>query len=199
MKKVSLLVILVFAVSMLAWSLSSQEAEKEKAPEKSEKTEKEDVIKLVESKPFYYCAVEMTGSYDQHASAFMTLYNAAAQQSLPMNEAPFGIYWNAPSDTPVEELKWDIGLPVPEDKEIQEPLKKKKWDYTLLVVTGFDGVFESEEMFGTYGKVYQWIDKNGYQPAGPMMEKFLTTPSQNEEGEVVGKVEIVIPVEKKKE
>lgn len=198
MKKLRLLLILAAAISLLALPLTAQETDEKKVPEKVEKTTDEGEIKLIESKPFYYCAIEMTGSYEQHPSAFMSLYSAAAQQSLPMDETPFGIYWNRPDGTPEEELKWDIGFAIPDDAEIKEPLKKKKWDYTHLLTAGFEGAYESLEMYSVHAAMYEWAEKNGYEPAGPMMEKFLNTPMPNDKGEIIGKVEMIVPVVKKK-
>jgi effector-binding domain-containing protein len=202
MSKMSLFVVFFAVVLMLALPLMAQEKSGEKTSEETMKMEKAgnkgSGIELVEAEPFYYCAVEMTGSYEQHSTAFMTLYTEAGKQGLTMAEAPFGIYWNSPQDTPEEALKWAIGMPVPEDKEIQEPLKKIKWEHTLLVTKGFEGAFESEDMYAAYAEVFEWIEKNGYEPAGPMLEKFLNTPSPNEAGETIGKVEIIIPVQKAK-
>lgn len=202
MRKLSLPVVLFAAVLMLALPLMAQEKSEAKTSEETmamEKAEnKESGIKFVVAEPFYYCAVEMTGSYEQHPTAFMTLYSEAAKQGLAMAEAPFGIYWNSPQDTSEETLKWEIGMPVPEDKEILEPLKKIKWEYTSLVTKGFEGAFESEEMYAAYAEIFEWIEENGFEPAGPMLEKFLDTPSSNEAGETIGKVEIIIPVQKTK-
>jgi effector-binding domain-containing protein len=198
MNKVRPILIVTAALVMIALSLPAQETLEKKAPEKIAEKHEEGEIKLHEIKPYSYCAIEMTGSYEQHATAFMTLYSAAGQQGLPMNETPFGIYWNSPNDTTAEELQWEIGFAVPADKEIKEPLKKKQWDYTLLVTTAFEGAFESSEMTDVYTKLYAWIDEHGYQQAGPLMEKFISNPMPNEKGDIVGKVEIVVPVEKKK-
>jgi effector-binding domain-containing protein len=193
---------LVFLAAMiLTLPLSAQEKTAEetvgkvgrKATEPAIKTE----VEAVEIEPFTYCAVEMAGSYTQHSDAFMKLYSEAAKQGLPMAGVPFGIYYNSPEETPEEELKWEIGMPVPADKELQAPLVMKKWEYTLVAQRDFEGAYDSEELKAAYTEVYGWIYKNGYEPAGPMMEKFLTSPAQNEEGEFVGKVQIVFPVKKK--
>lgn len=202
MRKLLLPVVFFATVLMLTLPLMAQEKSEEKTSEETRTMEKAEnkgsVIKLVEAEPFHYCAVEMTGSYQQHPTAFMTLYSEAAKQGLSMDEAPFGIYWNSPQDTSEEALKWEIGIPVPEDKEILEPLKKNKWEHTLLVTKGFEGAFESEEMYAAYSEIFEWIEENGYEPSGPMLEKFLNTPSSNEAGETIGKVEIIIPVQKTK-
>ncbi|MCK4828129.1 GyrI-like domain-containing protein, partial [bacterium] len=154
-------------------------------------------IELKESDQFYYCALEMMGSYEQAGSAIGTLYGEAAKQNLVIDMVPFGIYYNNPADTPEEELKWEVGFALPEKREVQEPLKIKKWEYNLLVSKYYDGSFESEEMVKTYQQIFSWIGENSYIPAGPIMEKYLNIPVRNEAGEMCGKVEILVPVQKK--
>jgi DNA gyrase inhibitor GyrI len=193
MRRLSLLVVLFVTVMILALPLSAQEEAAGKKAEKELKTE----IELVEIAPFSYCAVEMTGSYTQHQEAFMKLYSEAAKQGLPITEAPFGIYWNSPEDTAEEDLKWEICIVVPEDREIAAPIVLKKWEHTTVVQRDFEGAIDSDELRGVYYAMYEWIEANGYEMAGPMLERFLNTPSPNEKGEMIGKVQIVFPVQKK--
>ncbi len=195
MRRLSLPVAVFAAVMILALPLAAQEGNDKKATKEAGKTD----IELVEIEPFFYCAVEMTGSYTQHPDAFMKLYTEAGKQGLPMAGMPFGIYWNSPHDTAEEALKWEIGLAVPEDKEIQPPLSRKGWEHILVAKKDFEGAFGSEEMSAAYSEVSGWIEENGYELSGPMMEKYLSSPSPNEEGEFVGKVQIIFPVQKKKQ
>ena len=194
MRRVSSLAVVFVAVMFLVLPLSAQEKATEKKAEKPMKTE----IELTKIAPFSYAAVEMTGSYTQHPDAFMKLYGAAAQQGIPMTEAPFGIYWNTPDDTAEEDLKWEIGIPVPEGKEVAAPIVLKKWEHTTVVQRDFEGAIDSDELRAVYYAMFEWIGANGYEMAGPMLERFLSTPSPNEKGETIGKVQIVFPVQKKK-
>ena len=193
MRRLSLPIAVFAAVIILALPLSAQEEAAAKKAEKALKTE----IELVEIEPFSYAAVEMTGSYTQHPDAFMKLYSEAGKQGLPMTGAPFGIYWNSPEDAAEEDLKWEIGMVVPEDKEIQAPIVLKKWEHTTVVQRDFEGGIDSDELRAVYYAMYEWIGANGYEMAGPMLERFLNSPSPNEKGEFIGKVQIVFPVQKK--
>jgi DNA gyrase inhibitor GyrI len=211
-------VIGIFVLLVYGWA---QETEKKEEAEPCQKTEQEQseestAVELKEIEPFYYCAVEMTGSYDLHPTAFQTLYEEAGKQNLASAEIPFGIYYNDPENTPEEELKWELGLPVDvetlvaekgdtcvaeEDKGalveefIKDPLKPKKWTATKLVSKIYDGPFD-EEMNAAYGEIFEWIGQNDYKAAGPFMEKFLGMPTQNEAGVWCGKIEILVPVQK---
>lgn len=206
MKKVLVGVVTVALALSLVQVTSAQETEEKKKEksEKAEKTEKApekkvDLIQLKEMKPFSYCALEMTGSYEQHSAAFMKLYGEAGKQGLPMYETPFGIYWNSPGEVPEEELKWEIGFAVPEDKEIQEPLKSKKCEYDLFVSRNYEGAFGFEEMGKAFGEIKIWTKENKYECIGPVIERYTSMPAKNDKGQLSGKVEILIPVKKTEE
>ena len=142
-----------------------------------------------------YVALEMIGSYDQHEAAFTKLYEAAITQGIS-GGMPFGIYWNSPGDTPIEQLKWDVGFAATPGIAPKPPLALKKWDFTTMASLKYRGVFGGTEMDRAYGRVFQWIGENGYEPAGPMMELFLNIPSPDENGALYGAIEIIVPVRK---
>jgi DNA gyrase inhibitor GyrI len=187
----------IVTAMLLAQPLAAQEKPDAKKAGKPCETDEKAMKKMAETattgievtkiEPFVYCAVEMTGSYEKHAEAFMKLYTEAGKQGLPMNDAPFGIYWNSPHDTAEEELKWEVGIPVPADA----------WDHTIVVQWDFEGAIDSDEIEAVYYGMYEWIGANGYEMAGPIMERFLSAPAPNEKGEMIGKVQIVYPVKKK--
>lgn len=189
----------VFAVlAILAMPLSAQDgASARKAADPEAKKGAKMEFEVIEIEAFSYAAVEMAGSYEQHGDAFMKLYTAAGAQGLPMTASPFGIYWNSPDDTAEEDLKWEIGFPVPGDKKLEAPIVLKKWEWTTVIQKDFEGVIDGEEITAVYYGMYEWIEGNGYEMAGPMLERFLGMPSPNEKGETVGNVQIVFPVQKK--
>ena len=195
MKRLSLAVLVFAAALALTLPLLAQEEGAKKAVKEGKAVETG--VEVVEIEPFFYAAVEMTGSYEQHGQAFMTLMGSAGQQGIPMNEAPFGIYHNSPEDTPEAELKWEVGMPLPEEKELAAPIVLKKWEFTTVAQRDFEGAIDGDEMQAVYYGMYEWITANGYELAGPMLERFLSMPAANEKGEMVGKVQIVFPVQKK--
>lgn len=152
-------------------------------------------VELKTDTVFSYCAVEMTGSYDQHEAAFTKLFEEAMNQGI-FGGMPFGVYWNSPASTPVEQLKWDVGFALPAGAAPKAPLAVKKWEFTTMASLKYRGVFGGVEMDKEYGRLFQWIVDNGYVAAGPMMEVFLNAPSPDETGQLYGAVEIVVPVQK---
>ncbi|MBN1479458.1 GyrI-like domain-containing protein [candidate division KSB1 bacterium] len=176
MKKILLAVLLISLVAI---------ADEEK---------KEFEVKEIE--PFWYCALDMKGSYDKHEEAFQTLYNEASVQGLGADFIAFGIYYDDPSQVAPEDLTWELGFELEEKVELKEPLVLKKWDYTLVVSSMYEGVFSDEAFGAAHQKLFEWIGQNGYTPAGPMMEKFIAMPTQTSEGSWEGKINMVMPVQK---
>jgi len=152
-------------------------------------------VELRTDTAFAYCAIEMTGSYDQHGAAFGKLFQEAMNQGI-YGGMPFGIYWNSPANTPIEQLKWDVGFVLTPGSEPKPPLAIKKWDFTTMASLKYRGVFGGVDMDQAYGRLFKWIGENGYQAAGPMMEVYLNTPSPDESGVLYGAVEIIVPIRK---
>lgn len=150
-------------------------------------------VELKTDTAFSYVAVEMTGSYDQHEAAFTKLFEEAMNQGI-YGGMPFGVYWNSPANTPVEQLKWDVGFAMPAGAAPKAPLALKKWEFTTTASLRYRGAFGGTEMDKEYGRLFQWIADNGYMAAGPMMEVFLNAPSPDETGALYGAVEIIVPV-----
>lgn len=191
-------IFLTFGLTILFMSTSglAQDADKPEMEKKPEQAKPAEAIQLKTVEPFFYCAIEAMGSFDQHGKVFGQLYSEAQTQGVVSNEAPFGVYWNSPSDTPVEKLKWEVGFPIAEKKDLKEPLKLKKWEFTAMVTAEYTGPFDSPEMGKLYGDLYSWIGKNQYTVFGPTMEKFLGMPAPDAQGKFSGHVQICIPVQK---
>lgn len=153
----------------------------------------EETITIKSIKPFAYAAIEMSGSYDNHGDAFMKLFEQAGSQGVPMDGIMFGVYYNNPYDTPEEELKWDVGLPAQTIETVEAPLVLKKWEFETVAVRVYEGPVD-DNFSAVYMSVITWIPENGYTVAGPVMERFLTQGSTDENGVWSGKIEINIPV-----
>jgi len=192
-------VLMLFALAALvaavSWAQSAGTSPVAPADTTAAKAEEAPQVQLKVDTAFAYCALEMTGSYDQHGAAFEKLYQESMQQGI-YGGLPFGIYWNSPADTPVEKLLWDVGFAMPSGNAPKPPLALKKWDFTTMASLKYSGAFGGEDIGKAYGMIFKWIAENGYQPAGPMMEIFLNMPSPDEQGMLVGSIEITVPVQK---
>jgi DNA gyrase inhibitor GyrI len=192
-------VLILFALAMcfatVVWAQSVATNPGAQADTSAAQAEQPLVVQLKVDTAFAYCAIEMTGSYDQHGAAFQQLYAEAAKQGI-IGAMPFGVYWNSPSDTPPENLKWEIGFAIPAGKTPQAPLLLKKWEFTTMASLKYTGELGGEGMGKAMGAMFKWIGENGYQPTGPMMEMYLSMPSPNEKGMFVGSMEIIVPVQR---
>jgi AraC family transcriptional regulator len=193
MKKISLALLILFCFSISVLTQTPEPAPP--VPPTPPALPAVPDIQVKEFQPFPYYAVEMTGSYNQHGTAFTKLYEQTYAQGMSAYEEPFAIYYNDPGNTPEDQLKWEVGLPLGEVKELKAPLVVKKWEFPLVTAKIYEGPFD-EQLGTVYGQMYQWIGDNGYVPVGPMLEKYINMPAQNENGVWIGKMEIIIPVQK---
>ncbi|MDZ7371236.1 MAG: GyrI-like domain-containing protein [candidate division KSB1 bacterium] len=160
--------------------------------------ENEITISAVEVKPqtpFRYAALLMKGDYAQHGDAFQRLYQLAALQNLGYNIEVFGIYYDDPSSTPVDQLNWLLGFPLAEGQHAAEPLVERTYDYPLVATITYTGPL-TEQMAQAYEKLFGYVMSNGLQIAGPIMQRYVTMPTQNAKGEWCGTVVSVLPVKK---
>lgn len=152
-------------------------------------------VQVKQIEPFRYAALEMIGDYEQHQQAFPKLYELAISQNLGYAIEVFGVYFNDPSQVPVEQLKWELGFELSEGQTVKEPLVEKKWEYTQIATITYTGPF-TDEMGSAMEALFTWVMSNGYSPAGPMVQKYVVMPTQNEQGQWVGTIESVLPVQK---
>ena len=197
MRSVSIIILVFALVASIAMVATAQEeaAAKKTAPEKTADVPKEAPIQIKEIEAFTYCALEMKGSYDQHGIAFNNLFAVAGSQRLPLDTAPFGIYFSDPSNTPEEELKWEVGIEIAEGTEVKRPLIAKKWQHMTVASKIYTGAFTEEAMGDAYGELMGWVRENGYFVCGPALERFLSEPEIDAEGGMSGAIEILIPVQ----
>lgn len=153
----------------------------------------ENVFQIQNITPFWYAAVECKGSYDQHASAFQTLYSEAGRQGIRPG-IPFGIYYNSLATAQEAELQWEVGFALNDSMAVQAPLVLKKWAFPTIATVFYKGSFSDTTLSQLYQKLFVWIGEKGYELCGPFMEKFLAPPSPNEKGELVLQSQIMVPV-----
>ena len=161
MKRLSMVLVLFALSALLAIPARSQkEGAGAPADTSAAGSEKPNAVALKTDTAFAYCALEMTGSYDQHSAAFEKLYSEAMKQGI-YGGTPFGVYWNSPSDTPAEKLAWEVGFVLASGQVPKDPLKLKKWPFTTMAVLEYSGAFEGEGMTNAYNGVYKWIGEHG--------------------------------------
>ncbi len=192
----TVVLLMFFGSQLLAQSCVFDERVKQKGERHRSRDLVQDV-KLKKVEPFKYCALEMIGSYDRHEEAFKTLFAESSKQGIRMQGIMFGIYYSDPKKTPVDELKWEVGFSISGREKVRAPLIVKDWKFDRVASLTYEGEFSEEKMARVYSSIYNWIFGNGYVPSGPPMECYLDAPRKNESGFLVGKIEVMIPVEDK--
>ena len=99
-------------------------------------------------------------------------------------------------DTPQDQWRMIIGLPVPEDtttlpqKEANVEVRLETWEYGTVAQILHLGAYDQEEE--SVARLHQFIEDNGYQISGVQEEEYLTSPRAK-----VMKTIIRYPVRKK--
>lgn len=194
------LMVFALSISTLTGSTAAQEKSKKAIPDMNKFKEMmmktDESVEVREIPSFFYCSLEITGSYEQHETAFKTLKAEVNKQKLKTDPAIFGIYFDNPSMTSAEELHWEIIMALKEKQAVKPPLKLKEWKFPLVALKHYEGTFNEDALGSAFMAIFKWIAVNGYTPVGPMIEKYISLPEKNKAGEMCGKIEILIPVEK---
>jgi CubicO group peptidase (beta-lactamase class C family) len=123
--------------------------------------------------PLYAIVIPMTGSYALHGEAIELLTAYLASRGVSQTGPLFGRYLNSPATVPENELRWEVGTPVPDGTTAASPFEVRKLDEPLVVTAIVAGPHSQPR---PWPELFQWVEKNGYAPAGPTMESWLDGP-----------------------
>jgi effector-binding domain-containing protein len=151
-------------------------------------------VVIQDTTPFTYAYLECSGSYAQIPAKIGVFMQSFFQQGLAPLGNFFGMYLNSPAQVKEEELQWRLGFPVGADAAVAAPLLKGECTATKIAVCLYVGPYE--KVADAYGKMFAFIDQNGYKVAGPCIEKYLDMNPMAVKPEEL-RTEINWPVEKK--
>jgi len=184
-KIISVLGLALFLISITASAaLNTQE----EAPEKK-------FASVKEVSPFSYCCIPHKGPFTEAEGVVMQLMKAIQVQKIAPAGPMIGVYYNSPDEVKPEELEWEMGFPVSAQMEVQPPLEKKEWKFTLVVSAIHKGAYEDAGK--TMSKMFEWMKENKLMPAGPVMGRYLAMPTPDTKPEDL-KSELWIPCQKGK-
>ena len=153
----------------------------------------QDVV-IQDTTPFTYAYLECQGSYQRIPAKIDLFMQEFFKQNLMPAGNFLGMYLNSPGQVKEEELQWRLGFPVPADSAIAAPLLKGECKATRVALYLHVGPYD--KVGAAYGKVFEFIEKNGYKVAGPPMEKYLDMDPMAVKPEEL-RTEINVPVVKK--
>jgi len=132
------------------------------------------IAEIVDVDALDYVCIPFKGDYANHEKVIGELMQAIGEQQITPQGPMIGIYYNNPQKIPAEELLWEIGFPVAEELHAAEPLVRKKCGFTKVAKALYKGPFEQVDQM--YPKIFECIGKQKMNPAGPIMERFLSDP-----------------------
>jgi CubicO group peptidase (beta-lactamase class C family) len=124
--------------------------------------------------PIYAIVIPMTGSYAMHGEAIDLITAYLTSMRVKPTGPIFGRYLDSPAVVPENELRWEVGFPVPEGTTAAAPFEVRKIDEPLVV---FAIVAGPQSQPKPWPELFQWIAKNGYVPIGPTMTNWLEGPA----------------------
>lgn len=151
-------------------------------------------ISILKVEPFAYFCLRHKGPFSQLPEIIGKLIEESRLQNVFPTGPLMGIYFNTPGEVEPEELEWEIGFPVTPHALVQPPLEKKEWNLDQVASCLHRGPYEKTEE--TIAAILEWMETNGYQPSGPILERYLDMNPQELKPEDL-KTEIWIPCRKK--
>ena len=153
-------------------------------------------VTVKDVEPFPYCAVSHKGPYTDMAAVIGELVGAMQAQSLfsQVRGPMVGVYYNSPVEVKPEELSWEAGFIITAQATPQMPLVKRVWEYKTVATALHVGPYEKGGQ--TVVKVMVWLAANGYEAAGPVLERYLDMNPMAVKPEDL-RTEIWVPCKKK--
>lgn len=136
--------------------------------------------KLETRKPQILAYVEHVGPYsDIPFDAYVEkLYGWAREKGVRPGFYPMGIYYDSPIETPPEECRSEIAIPIYAKGAPDGEVKVKELGAMKVAAISHKG--PSGDFSKTYEVLGEWVDQHGYEWAGPSLEVYTKKP------EVVG-------------
>lgn len=151
---------------------------------------------IITTEPMTVACIAMRGPYAQTPEGFGRLYGWIAGHGLQPAGMPAAVYLTMPADTPEADALWELWAPVAGAAEESAPdasgIGIKNVPATLAASAMHKGPYET--VAPTHGMLWGWIAEQGYVPAGPPMERYLSDPADVPPEEYL--TEIVMPVRK---
>ncbi len=133
------------------------------------------------------------GPYSEIGPVFNELYKWLADKGIEPAGPPFGIYYDDPRKVPPEECRYEICVAVGAETLGDSLVQIKEIPEMEVASLTYMGPYE--KVAPSWDKIYGWIYKNKYEPAGPGMEIYLNSPEKVTEDSLL--IEIRVPIKKK--
>lgn len=155
-------------------------------------------VQIKEVQAFVYCSLRHKGPFSDMEDVINDLVTTMKSMNIHPQGPMIGIYHTIPGPDDPEnmEMEWEVGFPIAEQSFAQAPevrLQRKVWEHTLVASAMHTGPYE--ETGEAITDIFQWMEENGYDKAGPVLEIYLDTGTPDPSSPTK-KTEIWIPCKK---
>jgi len=153
-------------------------------------------VKLKKSKACKAAYIQHVGAYDKvpYGDYYDRLFGWAKQRNLRPAGPPMAIFLDKPEETPPEECRCEVLIPIQGEAKPEGEIKIKEIPSTDVASITHRG--PTKDYSKTYEKLHKWIDENGYVSAGPVTEIYLSKPKAAR-GETAVFSSIQVPIKRK--
>ena len=139
-------------------------------------------------------SIATMGPYSDAGKAIDEMMDMVQKQKLLVAGPPFGMFYDNPANVKPESARYEVCVPVaPETKSMMDKktgFSVKDAPEMMIAVTDHMGPYD--QVAPVYEKLYKWIAENKYEPAGPMIEWYLSDPSKVKPESLQAKIGAVI-------
>lgn len=160
----------------------------------AERSTQETGVEIKTVQPFAYCCIHHVGPFTEIENVISQLFPIMQSQNIFPDSAMIGVYYSDPQVVAPENLEWEIGFPCTAQTSPLKPLEKKVWSFEQVASAIHTGPYENTGE--TYTRIFEWMETNGYEQVGPIMERYMSMPSPEIDPSTL-EAEIWIPVQKK--
>jgi effector-binding domain-containing protein len=129
------------------------------------------VVKIQKVEPFAYFCLKHKGPFSDMQEVIQRLMLESQTQNVFPSGPLMGIYYSSPEQVKPDQMEWEVGFPVTPHALVQPPLEYKEWNFTEVAVSTHKGPYEKAGE--TIAKMMEWMGANGYEAAGPVMERYM--------------------------
>jgi DNA gyrase inhibitor GyrI len=133
-------------------------------------------IKVARRKPSRIAYIEHRGPYQDIPwdTSIEKLYAFAKRHKLRPGFRPLGIYPDDPKTTDPAACRTEVALPIRGDAPGEGEVHVRELPATEVATRPFEGTSADYEK--AYAELAQWVQSNGYEPAGAPREVYTKKP-----------------------
>jgi effector-binding domain-containing protein len=139
-------------------------------------------------------SIAKMGPYAEAGKVVGDLMGIAQTEKLNVVGMPFGIYFDNPANVKPESTKYEVCVQVaPETKnkvDKKTGFAIKDAPEMMVATTEYMGPYD--KVAPTYEKLYKWVQENKFEPAGPMIEWYLSDPAKVKPESLMAKIGAVV-------